>query len=180
MQEAGISLNELSAVVISSGPGSYTGLRIGMSVAKGICFACELPMISISTLELMAARAVIELGNNMALYCPMIDARRMEVYSALFDHDLNLLRQPAAIVMDENFLSDSNNEIYFFGDGALKCKSILPANFIYVENIFPSAAFMGVPAMKKFNLRQFENISLVEPVYLKEFHSNKINTEKQS
>lgn len=171
VNETNVSIKELSAVAVSNGPGSYTGLRIGMSVAKGICYAADVPMIAVSTLEIMAARAIEELKDEKStmLFCPMIDARRMEVYCALYDSNLNVLRKPAAVIIDPMFFKDVDERIFFFGDGASKCKPHLNDNFIYAGNIFPSVRFMGSLAKKKFSESIFENVSLAEPVYLKEF-----------
>jgi tRNA threonylcarbamoyladenosine biosynthesis protein TsaB len=170
LDEESISLRQIDAIAVSAGPGSYTGLRIGMSVAKGLCFANDKPLISVSTLELMASRGISEIDfTGEPLFCPMIDARRMEVYCALFDKHRKLLNPPAAVVIDEHFFEHVKGNIYFFGDGAAKCKDILSSNFIYAENIFPSAFNMGQIVNKKYKANDFENVSLVEPVYLKEF-----------
>jgi len=146
-------------------------LRIGMSVAKGLCFATDVPLIVLSTLEIIAARAIAEImtENAEALYCPMIDARRMEVYCALYDTNLKLLKSPSAVVIDGSFFNEVESKVFFFGDGAAKCREILNERFIYAENIFPSARFMGSLAFEKYTNSVFENASLAEPVYLKEF-----------
>jgi tRNA threonylcarbamoyladenosine biosynthesis protein TsaB len=175
VKEAGINLSDLKAVAVSAGPGSYTGLRIGVSVAKGLCYSLDIPLISISTLELMASGALSKIKNpdSDIFYCPMIDARRMEVYISLYDSNLTSVISPTAIVVDEEFLFDfrNNKKIYFFGDGAEKCKDVLKTagNFIFQPDIFPSAKFMSEIAEKKFMEKQFEDIALFEPFYLKEF-----------
>ena len=171
LNDAGLQIDNLNAVAVSNGPGSYTGLRIGMSVSKGICFAKDIPMIAISTLELMAARAIVEIkaDNSDLLFCPMIDARRMEVYCALYDKNLKLIKAPAAIVVEDNFFNDVKENVFYFGDGASKCREVLSDKFIYAKNIFPSAKFMGKLAFEKFSKSVFENVSLAEPVYLKDF-----------
>ncbi len=175
VKEAGIKLNNLKAVAVSSGPGSYTGLRIGVSVAKGLCYSLDKPLISISTLELLAARAhskIKEFYSNV-FYCPMIDARRMEVYTGLYDANLNCIISPTAAVVDEGFFSEvrGDKKIYFFGDGAEKCTAVLneSGNFIFQNDIFPSAKFMSDLVEKKFRQKQFEDVALFEPFYLKEF-----------
>lgn len=171
LNDANISVKDLSAVVVSNGPGSYTGLRIGMSVAKGLCYASDVPMISLSTLEIMAARAVAEIKTDdaEALFCPMIDARRMEVYCALYDTKLNILKAPAAVIVDGDFFKDVEQKVFYFGDGAAKCRDVLNEKFIYAESVFPSALYMGSLAVEKFTKSVFEDASLAEPVYLKEF-----------
>lgn len=174
LTEAGIKPTDVDAIAVSNGPGSYTGLRIGVSVAKGLCFAMDKPLISISTLEAMAvaAKTVLQLKNN-ALYCPMIDARRMEVYAALFDEKIKLLHPPEAIVVTDALFSDwrKDNKIYFFGDGAEKCTALLKEEdgFMYCKGIFPSAIHMTELAEMKFRNEEFEDVSLFEPVYLKEY-----------
>ena len=175
LEEAGKQLSELDAIAISSGPGSYTGLRIGVSVAKGLCFALDKPLISISTLEAMAAGAIEELKVNAedVIFCPMIDARRLEAYCALYDGRLNCIYPPSPIIITEDFFAEvrKGKKIFYFGDGAEKCKIILSTitEFIFQEKLFPSAKFMAGLAFKKFSMKQFENLALFEPVYLKEF-----------
>ena len=175
LKENNKSFSGIDAVVVSKGPGSYTGLRIGVSVAKGLCFALDKPLISISTLEAMAAGAIEELKVNAedVIFCPMIDARRMEVYCALYDGRLNCIYPPSPIIITEDFFAEvrKGKKIFYFGDGAEKCKIILSTitEFIFQEKLFPSAKFMAGLAFKKFSMKQFENLALFEPVYLKEF-----------
>jgi tRNA threonylcarbamoyladenosine biosynthesis protein TsaB len=177
VNEAGIKLSDLKAVAVSSGPGSYTGLRIGVSVAKGLCFSLDKPLISISTLELLASGALskIKKSDSHVFYCPMIDARRMEVYTGLYDSTLKCIVFPTAVVIDEEFFSDVKKEkqIYFFGDGAEKCKAVLSesGNFIFLPDMFPSAKFMSGLVEEKFKEKQFEDVALFEPFYLKEFQA---------
>ena len=175
LEEAGKKFKDLDAVAVSCGPGSYTGLRIGVSVAKGLCLAADKPLISISTLEAMAsgAREKIKISNSEILFCPMIDARRMEVYTALYDLQLNCLHPSSAIVVTEDLLADKRigKTVYYFGNGAEKCRTILESQkeFVFYPEIFPSAKYMAGLALEKFNDTQFENLSLFEPFYLKEF-----------
>ena len=175
LEEAYKKVNDLDAVAVSSGPGSYTGLRIGVSVAKGLCLAADKPLISIPTLEAMAfgARNKIKVSDPEILFCPMIDARRMEVYCALYDLQLDCLHPSSAIVVTEEFFSDKRNgkKVYYFGDGAEKCRTILndQSEFIFYPEMFPSAKYMAELAFKKFNDKWFENLSLFEPLYLKEY-----------
>ena len=170
---ANISLKEIKAIAISKGPGSYTGLRIGTSTAKGLCYALGIPLISISTLKAMAS--TMDKHQISDIYCPMIDARRMEVFSAVYNVKNNEIRGVQADVVDEqtyaNFL---NNEVLFFGDGALKCKEIINhKNAKFIEGIYPSAKNLGILANAKFEKKDFEDVAYFEPYYLKDFVAGK-------
>jgi tRNA threonylcarbamoyladenosine biosynthesis protein TsaB len=181
LNEAGVTLKSLDAVAVSSGPGSYTGLRIGVSVAKGLCFAADKPLISISTLEAMTVGALTHINttNNDSLFCPMIDARRMEIYCALFDSQLKCIQPIVAKIVTPEFYSDISEfrEIYFFGDGAQKCRSILHPPFLFLPDVFPSAMQMVGLANIKLKAKEFENLALFEPFYLKEYNAGKIKSE---
>lgn len=176
MQESGITLSELDAVAVSKGPGSYTGLRIGVSTAKGICYAIEKPLIAVNTLLSMATQMKTQLGENLResdLLCPMIDARRMEVYTAIFDASLNEMKQTEALILDENIFSDltEKHRIHCFGNGAEKCTTIFdPNRQISIHADFNlSATGMIVWAEKAFAEQLFENLAYFEPFYLKDF-----------
>lgn len=173
MESSGFEMPQLNAVAVSGGPGSYTGLRIGVSVAKGICFASGIPLIAIPSLEVMALGVNIKtLPKDVELLCPMMDARRMEVYSALFDTALNPVKNTCAEIIDENSYQDllTNKKIAFFGNGAEKCmKTMCYHNIVYVENIVPLASQMDKIAFKRFLEEKFENVAYFEPFYLKEF-----------
>lgn len=172
LKESGISVKELNAVALSKGPGSYTGLRIGSSAAKGLAFALQLPLISIDTLQAMAFGMRNDL-NKESLLCPMLDARRMEVYTALYDSDLNIIEPIQALVMDSvtSEIFKRKEQIIFFGEGMSKCKSILETykNAVFAENVFPSASNLASLAFKKFRENSFEDLAYFEPLYLKEF-----------
>lgn len=163
----------LDAVAVSCGPGSYTGLRIGVSEAKGLCYGLNIPLIAINTLELMAyGVAKSNVIDRSILLCPMIDARRMEVYDALFDSDLNLKKEISADIIDENSFVDmlSENKIAFFGNGADKCKNVLlHANAQFIDNVYPKAANMMTLAEKAYEEKSFVDAAYFEPFYLKEF-----------
>ena len=178
LKEINLTYSDLDAIAISKGPGSYTGLRIGTSTAKGLCFALDIPLISVSTLQAMAF-GVIQTNNfdNTTLLCPMIDARRMEVYSAFFDAENNFIRETKADIIGENsyveFLAKS--KILFFGDGAEKCKEALCSNqnTLFLDNFHPSARHMTTLAEQKFIAKQFEDTAYFEPFYLKDFVAGK-------
>ena len=170
---ANITLTEIEAVALSMGPGSYTGLRIGTSTAKGLCYALEIPLLAISTLQAMAF-GMAE-NESSAVYCPMIDARRMEVFSALFDENNKEIRGVQADVVDEQtYTNFFKNEVLFFGDGALKCKEIINhKNAKFIEGINPSAKNLGILANAKFENKDFEDVAYFEPYYLKDFVAGK-------
>lgn len=180
VDEAGLKMNDLSAVAVSMGPGSYTGLRIGVSTAKGLCYGLDIPLIGIGTPEAMAhhcreelaLRQVIRPETLEAIYCPMIDARRMEVYFGLFDHNLRTLQEVRAMVVHPDSFSEilDSHKLLLFGDGAAKCKSALTRpNAIFIDDIRPSAKGMIALATKKFKSKSFEDVAYFEPFYLKNF-----------
>jgi tRNA threonylcarbamoyladenosine biosynthesis protein TsaB len=173
-KQTDISLNQLDAIAVSMGPGSYTGLRIGVSTAKGLCYALDKPLIAISTLEAMALKAIKHLTEDDpltdALFCPMIDARRMEVYCAIFNQALKIEIPVTAEVIDNNsFLNYSN--LFYFGNGAAKCRELLDPNprLHFIDRIYPSAIEIAELALAKLQSGQFENTAYFEPFYLKEF-----------
>lgn len=161
------------AVAVSCGPGSYTGLRIGVSEAKGLCYGWSVPLIAIETLTIMAAGVRRKgLISEDTLLCPMIDARRMEVYDAIFDSSLAKVKDVSADIIDESSFAEylSTNKIAFFGDGSDKCKSaITHPNAIFLNNIYPHAEDMIELAEGAFNKKEFVDVAYFEPFYLKEF-----------
>jgi len=161
------------AVAVSSGPGSYTGLRIGVSTAKGLCYGLNIPLISINTLEIMFLAAKKLTGNReSSVFIPMIDARRMEVFDAAYDTVGTVLRKTKANIIDENSFSEfsDNEKIYIFGNGAEKCIPIISAtNTEFLKDINPLAENMIIPACKKYREKSFEDVAYFEPFYLKEF-----------
>ena len=169
IEKANLSLGDIQAIAISKGPGSYTGLRIGTSTAKGLCYALGLPLISISTLKAMA----YTIANNESadFYCPMIDARRMEVFSGVYDVENNEIRGVNAdIVNEKTYIDFLGSKVLFFGDGALKCKRIINhKNAKFLQGIYPSANNLGKLANDKFRNNNFEDIAYFEPYYLKDF-----------
>lgn len=176
LDEAGINPHNLSAVAVSRGPGSYTGLRIGVSTAKGIAYALGIPIIAIDTLFSMASGFVESfpelLHNKNSLLCPMIDARRMEVYSAIYNYQLNEIRNIRAEIIDENsFLALLNDSIiHFFGDGALKCSGKIHCNSAFFHPDFhPSSKYLAKLSFESFKKKKFVDLAYFEPFYLKDF-----------
>ncbi len=168
IQEASIKVSDINAVAVGKGPGSYTGLRIGVSAAKGICFSNDVPLISINSLELLAHTHSIDEG----ILIPMIDARRMEVYSAVYNHQYDLIRETKAEIIDSDSYQGyfENNSVYFLGDGSDKCKTVLQhKNAVFIENKFPSAKEMARLTFQKFSEALFEDVAYFEPFYLKDF-----------
>jgi len=172
LSEVKISINNLNAIALSMGPGSYTGLRIGTSTAKGLCYSLGIPLIAISTLKAMALG--ISKNYHFPLYCPMIDARRMEVFAGMYDSENNEIREVNADVVDVNTYAEYlKNEVLFFGDGALKCADIISnenANFI---ECYPSAKDIRTLAFQKYSNNDFEDVAYFEPFYLKDFVAGK-------
>lgn len=173
-----IKSGELAAVAISRGPGSYTGLRIGVSAAKGICYAAHIPLIAVGTLEAMAKHIALnreQLGIPEAeqiLLCPMIDARRMEVYSTLLDKNGKVIKPITAEIIDESFLADelSGQQVVFFGNGSEKCQKVITSpNAIFISNINASAQHMCELVWQAYIKNQFEDVAYFEPFYLKDF-----------
>ncbi len=188
LKDSKISSKEINAVAVASGPGSYTGLRIGVATAKGLCFALQIPLIAINTLELMAYQVVNsstspspeERGQGgEVLLCPMLDARRMEVYCLLTDLNLNIIEQTQAKIIDQESFKEwlDRRTIFFFGNGADKCKDIIKhINAIFIQDINPSASQLGEMAFQKFIRNEVEDLSSFEPHYLKEFMIKKPKT----
>lgn len=176
LAEAGISVNELDAISVSKGPGSYTGLRIGVSISKGLCFGLKKPLISLPTLEAMAMHP--NLGSyEKALKTPMLDARRMEVYACVIDSIHETVSSTKAVIIDENSFTEilANNEVVFFGPGMDKCQEVLAVhpNAKFVKGILPSARQMVKISEQKYVNSEFENVAYFEPFYLKDFVAGK-------
>jgi tRNA threonylcarbamoyladenosine biosynthesis protein TsaB len=165
--EAGITYKDLSAVAVSQGPGSYTGLRIGVSAAKGLCYALDIPLIAVDTLKTLASQLKVSDG----LIIPMLDARRMEVYSAIFTPDFENKRAVLAEIITENSFEDFQETLYFVGDCAEKCKTVLTKdNFVFVDEIkYPSAKEMSLLSFEKLKINDTVDVAYFEPYYLKDF-----------
>ncbi len=172
MNEARANSWTIDAVALSQGPGSYTGLRIGASLAKGLCYGLNIPLIPVDTLQILCAAAVAQQLPQDAVLCPMLDARRMEVYTALYNTDtLNPHTKVTAQVIDEQSFAEElkTNTIYYFGNGADKCQSVITSpNAVFIPNIVPQASFMGLLAEKAVAL-DVKQMAYYEPFYLKEF-----------
>ena len=171
LKEAGLDFKDLNAIAVSMGPGSYTGLRIGVSAAKGLCYALNIPLLAIDTLELLARKIVVDSG----VIIPMIDARRMEAYTAIFDAEYNKVRETKAEVIGDSFFDNVAGTIHLVGDGAAKYHEVLPAGkFVYHENaIYPSAAEMAVLSFNKYKKSDTVDVAYFEPFYLKDFIAGK-------
>lgn len=189
LNKSGHTFKDIDAIAVSKGPGSYTGLRIGVSTAKGLCFALDKPLISINTLKSLSLPLSKGEGNVLKknnsekfLLCPMLDARRMEVYSAIYDFQLNTIKETSAEIIDEQFvektlstLGREGEGLLFFGDGAAKCKDVLSKNenVVFIDNAFPSAKNMISLSEQAFANKQFEDVAYFEPFYLKDFVAGK-------
>ncbi len=173
LKDAKIKINEVDAFAVSMGPGSYTGLRIGVSTIKGLCYSLEKPLISINTLEILSKSALNHINNyNDFFICPMIDARRMEVFIKILDNDFNEVEKDKALILDDKSFNDfgGGKLIYFFGDGSNKFQKITNnKNFHFIDNIISSSKNMGELANIKYENNQFENLTTFEPFYIKDF-----------
>ncbi len=167
LKEAQISILDLKAIAVSKGPGSYTGLRIGVSAAKGLCFGLKIPLISIDTLTILARQVSVESG----LIVPMIDARRMEVYSAIFDANHQMIREVKAEILTSESFTSFEQTIHFIGDSTEKAKTMLQqSNFVFHDAIvYPSSKEMSALSYEKFQKSDFEDVAYFEPYYLKDF-----------
>jgi tRNA threonylcarbamoyladenosine biosynthesis protein TsaB len=167
IREAGIDFKDLVAIAVSQGPGSYTGLRIGVSAAKGLCYALGIPLIAVDTLQILASQVTVSKG----LIIPMIDARRMEVYSAVFSPNFENKRGTLAEIITENSFENLSETLYFVGDCAQKCKTVLTRdNFVFFDDIkYPSAKEMSLLSFKKFKINDTVDVAYFEPFYLKDF-----------
>ncbi len=165
--DTNISISDLDAIAVSKGPGSYTGLRIGVSAAKGLCFALNVPLISVNTMQSLAQSVTFK--NSYVI--PLLDARRMEVYSAVYKNN-NSIRNVQAEIIDETSFNEylDKNTVYFLGDGAQKCKALIThKNAIFIDGKFPSANEMSILSYQKYKKNDIEDVAYFEPFYLKDF-----------
>ncbi len=173
--QARVTMEELEGVAVSSGPGSYTGLRIAVATAKGLCYAMQLPLIAVSSLELMAAQVRSE-HPDAQWWCPMIDARRMEVYTTIFDREGNQVEPMQATIIDDTSFSSFLEQgiVSFFGNGSSKCQNVINhPHARWIANVIPTADWLGKLAWKSFMAGQFEDVAEYEPLYLKDFVAKK-------
>lgn len=173
LEISGKKMQDIDAIAVSKGPGSYTGLRIGVSAAKGLCFALDKPLISIPTLTSLVNAISV---NKNEIIISLLDARRMEVYSSVFDSNHQEIRATEAQIIDENSFADylQNNKVYFLGDGAEKCKEIIKhKNATFLNDYFPSSKEMAKLSFKKYTNNDFEDVAYFEPYYLKDFVAGK-------
>ncbi len=173
LAENNIDLSWLNAVAVSKGPGSYTGLRIGVSTAKGLCYALDIPLLAVSTLKVLTSGIIKDFpANEPVLFCPMIDARRMEVYSAVYNIRFEQLREIKAEIINKYSFQDllDKGRIVFLGDGSLKCREVIDhPNAIFSDHIYPSSSHMAVLAYEASIKNNFEDKAYFEPYYLKDF-----------
>jgi tRNA threonylcarbamoyladenosine biosynthesis protein TsaB len=175
LTETGMAFDQIDAVAIGKGPGSYTGLRIGVSTAKGLCYGTGIPLIAVDTLQIMIKKAIDTLKDrlqNDMLFCPMIDARRMEVFTCLSTADGEMKDPVSARIIDETTFSGilENQRICFFGTGMEKCRQVIKhPNAIFLQDIFPHAGTLAILSHEKFRQQAFENVAYFEPFYLKDF-----------
>lgn len=174
LQQNDLLINKLDAIAVTSGPGSYTGLRVGMASAKGFCYALNIPLITISTLEVMALSSIKQIQDASALYCPMIDARRMEVFTGVYDHQLTEIITPCSMIIDDTSFKNllETNAIYFSGSGSIKLKEIIEnKNAFFTDNeVTPGA--MASLSYKNYTGNNFADVNYAAPVYLKEFYTH--------
>jgi tRNA threonylcarbamoyladenosine biosynthesis protein TsaB len=170
VEEASLSLTQLDAIGISAGPGSYTGLRVGMSAAKGLCYALQKPLITVSTLQMMAVAAK---DDSDALFCPMIDARRMEVFTAVYNSALEEILSPINLILaaDSFFTLLEQHRIIFFGNGSTKFQEISHHSNAYFKQVEVSAEHMNTLIFNKLQQKLFADLAYVEPYYGKEFYT---------
>jgi tRNA threonylcarbamoyladenosine biosynthesis protein TsaB len=180
LDEAGLSAKDCDAVCVSSGPGSYTGLRVGVSTAKGLAFGANIPLLSMCTLDILVEGCPVKPGmtdfvmadsDRPSYIVPMIDARRMEVYTAVYSADGKRLTEVEAKVIDPDSFAEylAQGEVLFVGDGALKCKEVIGHPNARFQEVFPLARHMAKGAQKAFDEGKFENLAYFEPFYLKDF-----------
>lgn len=180
LENASFTLSDIDAVAVSKGPGSYTGLRIGVSTAKGLCYSLNKPLIAVDTIQALAYSVSVQ-KNEKALYCPMLDARRMEVYTAVFDVSNTSVQATSAEIIDEHSFLNllNNNLVYFFGNGAEKCKQILSKhkNVFFIDGSVTSAKNMITLSERAYIDNAFEDVAYFEPFYLKDFVAGKKKKE---
>jgi tRNA threonylcarbamoyladenosine biosynthesis protein TsaB len=173
LQKNNIGIKKLNAIGVSLGPGSYTGIRVGLATAKGLCYALNIPLITFNSLELMALSAAKSVKDEEALYCPMIDARRMEVFTALYNYTLQELIPPSAMILDENSFADvlNLNKIYYAGSGSGKFKNIAGnVNSFFINEAISTESLAEI-SWENFKKNELKNVPYAQPLYIKEFYT---------
>lgn len=172
VQTCGVSFDDIDAVAVGNGPGSYTGLRVGLATAKGICYAARKPLILLSTLEVMTGAAIERYNDEKALYCPMIDARRNEVFTAVYNYFLEPVWPPQPLIVQENSFGEilRKQKIYFFGSGHKKCEKILKHENTVFADIFYTLYHVNKLAQLVFGEKRFSDTAYAEPYYVKDFY----------
>lgn len=168
-----VRINDLKAIAVTSGPGSYTGIRVGLATAKGLCFSLKIPLITLNTLEAMAFAATENIKDKKAFYCPMIDARRLEVFTAMYNYDLKEIMPPSAVILTESSFSEftDNPKIYFFGNGSEKFKDLVDkSSFVFINQEITSDAISHL-SNEKYQNKDFTPLIYSEPLYIKDFHT---------
>ena len=170
LNERGLTIADCDAICVSKGPGSYTGLRVGVSTAKGLCFGCGKPLLAVGTLDTLVAQAHSAIPSPYHFIIPMIDARRMEVYSAVFQHNTQIT-ETSPVIVDENSFAEylEQGPCLFIGDGAGKCADVIKHPNAHFCQCNPKASAMLSPAIQAYNEKRFEDVAYFEPFYLKEF-----------
>jgi tRNA threonylcarbamoyladenosine biosynthesis protein TsaB len=180
LRETQLTIQDLDAVATGMGPGSYTGLRIGVSTAKGLCYGAHLPLIAVSTLRILADHVIqlkissiqLALKKPDTILCPMLDARRMEVFTSMLNTKCNEIKNVTAEIIDKNSYKDllEKHTVIFFGSGMPKCKDMLMhQNAIFIDDIYPHASSLAIISEEKYHRKEFENMAYFEPFYLKDF-----------
>ena len=172
LQQNNVETNKLSAIGVSIGPGSYTGIRVGLATAKGLCYALGIPLISFTSLELLALSSAKFVKDANAFYCPMVDARRMEVFTAVYNYTLQELIPPSAMILDENSFVDMlhSNKMYFSGSGTNKFKKInRSSNSVFTDEPISTESLAEI-SWQKFKKNNYENLPYAQPLYIKDFH----------
>jgi len=173
--ESGFEMKELQAIAVTIGPGSYTGLRVGLAAAKGLCYALSIPLITENTLRIMASSVLDQITSlSQPVICPMIDARRMEVFTAIYSPDLLELMAPESIILNENSFEDflRKYSVLYTGSGIIKWKQLCYSSNAFFVQLPPLAAYLAVSAYKKFTDRSFADLMYTEPFYLKGFYTH--------
>lgn len=176
LKKLGINIKELDAIAVNAGPGSYTGLRVGMASAKGLCYALNKPLITIGSLELLAYQAITETDKKLLenkLFCAMIDARRMEVFTAIYSSDLHIILPPSAIILSEDSYANYmlKNSLMFFGNGSEKWHVICNNKNADFITLHINSLYLNSLSYEKFKIKEFANLAYVEPLYIKEFYN---------